>query len=104
MKRQCIRRIPMLGIRESAPPSGGPNPGVTTRGRDATKLLLDVLGNIEPYEACILEAERDGDLEVADLLRELRRQDLVRAREATRLLRRKLEAADGEVEKEKAAC
>jgi hypothetical protein len=104
MKRQCIRRMPRLGIRESAPPSGGPNPDVTTRGRDATELLLDVLRSIEPYEACILEAERDGDLEVADLLRELRRQDLVRAREATRLLRGELEAADEDVEKEKAAC
>jgi hypothetical protein len=37
-------------------------------------------------------------------LRELRRQDLVRAREATRLLRRDLEAVYGDVEKEKAAC
>lgn len=94
----------MLGIRESAPPPGGPNPGVTTRGRDATELLLNVLGSIKPYEACILEAELDGDLEVADFLRELRRQDLVRAREATRLLRRELEAACGDVGEEKAAC
>ena len=94
----------MLGIRESAPPPGGPNLGVTTRGRDATELLLNVLGSIKPYEACILEAERDGDLEVADFLRELRRQDLVRAREATRLLRRELEAACGDVGEEKAAC
>jgi hypothetical protein len=104
MKRQYVRRIPMLGIRESAPPPGGPNPGVTTRGRDATELLLNVLGSIKPYEACILEAERDGDLEVADFLRELRRQDLVRARKATRLLRRELEAACGDVGEEKAAC
>jgi hypothetical protein len=51
------------------------------------------LRSIEPYEACILEAERDGDVEVADFLRELRRQDLIRAREATRLLKRSLEAA-----------
>ena len=94
----------MLGIRESAPPPGGPNPGVTTRSRDATELLLNVLGSIKPYEACILEAEGDGDLEVADFLRELRRQDLVRAREATRLLRRELEAACGDVGEEKAAC
>ena len=94
----------MLGIRESAPPPGGPNLGVTTRGRDATELLLNVLGSIKPYEACILEAERDGDLEVADFLRELRRQDLVRAREATRLLRKELEAACGDVGEEKAAC
>src|ERR671917_2918637 len=94
MKRQRVRRIPMLGIRESAPPAGGPNPGVTTRGRDATELLLNVLGSIKPYEACILEAERDGDLEVADFLRELRRQDIARAREATRLLKRSLESAN----------
>ena len=61
--------------------------------RDVTELLLGVLRSIEPYEACILEAERDGDLEVAIFLRELRRQDIVRAREATRLLKRSLEAA-----------
>jgi hypothetical protein len=62
--------------------------------RDATEVLLGVLRSIEPYEACILEAERDGDLEVAAFLRELRRQDIVRAREATRLLRRYLERAN----------
>jgi hypothetical protein len=58
-----------------------------------TELLLGVLRSIEPYEACILEAEQDGDFEVAAFLRELRRQDLIRAREATRLLKRSLEAA-----------
>lgn len=92
----------MLEIRESASPTG--DPGLATRGRDATEVLLGVLGGIESYEACILEAERDGDLEVADFLRELRRQDLVRAREATRLLRRSLEAAYRDVEKERAVC
>ena len=92
----------MIETRESAPPEGSPS--VATRGRAATEVLLDVLGGIESYEACILEAERDGDLEVADFLRELRRQDLVRAREATRLLRRDLEAAYGDVEKEETAC
>ncbi len=92
----------MLEIRESASPKGGP--GVATRGRDATEVLLDVLGGIESYEACILEAERDGDLEVADFLRELRRQDLVRAREATRLLRRSLETMYESVGEETAAC
>jgi hypothetical protein len=61
--------------------------------RDVTELLLGVLRSIEPYEMCILEAERDGDLEVAAFLRELRRQDIVRAREATRLLKRSLEAS-----------
>ncbi len=94
----------MLEVRENAPPAGGPDPSLATRGRDATEVLMGVLGGIESYEACILEAERDGDLEVADFLRELRRQDLVRAREATRLLRRDLEAVYGDVEKEKAAC
>ncbi len=94
----------MLETRERSQPAGGPGPGVATRGRDATEVLLDVLGGIEPYEACILEAERDGDLEVADFLRELRRQDLVRAREATRLLRRDLEAVYGDLEEEKAVC
>jgi hypothetical protein len=94
----------MLEVRESAPPAGGQNPGLAIRGRDATEVLMGVLGGIESYEACILEAERDGDFEVADFLRELRRQDLARAREATRLLRRDLEAAYGDAEKEKAAC
>jgi hypothetical protein len=94
----------MLEVRESAPPAGGPDPGLAIRGRDATEVLMGVLGGIESYEACILEAERDGDLEVANFLRELRRQDLARAREATRLLRRDLEAAYGDAEKEKAAC
>ena len=98
----------MLEVRESAPPAGGPDPGLATslatRGRDATEVLMGMLGGIESYEACILEAERDGDLEVADFLRELRRQDLARAREAARLLRRHLEAVAGDVGKEKAAC
>jgi hypothetical protein len=70
-----------------------PDVAAGTGSRDVTELLLGVLRSIEPYEACILEAERDGDLEVAAVLRELRRQDLARAREATRLLRRSLEAA-----------
>jgi hypothetical protein len=94
----------MFKVRESAPRTGGPDPGVAARGRDATEILLGVLGGIESYEECILEAERDGDLEVADFLRELRRQDLVRAREAARLLRRDLEAAYGDIGKEQAAC
>ena len=64
-----------------------------TARRDVTEVLLGVLRSIEPYEACILEAERDGDFEVAAFLRELRRQDIVRAREATRLLKRSLERA-----------
>jgi hypothetical protein len=70
-----------------------PDPVSVTRSPDVTELLLGVLRSIEPYEACILEAEQDGDFEVAAFLRELRRQDLIRAREATRLLKRSLEAA-----------
>lgn len=94
----------MLETRESAPPAGGHDPDVATRGRDAAEVLLNVLGGIESYEACILEAERDGDFEVAAFLRELRRQDLARAREAARLLRRDIKAAYADVGKEKTAC
>ena len=83
----------MLYSRESHPRKVVPDPVSGTGSRDMTELLLGVLRSIEPYEACILEAERDGDYEVAAFLRELRRQDLVRAREATRLLKRSLEAA-----------
>ena len=83
----------MLDSRESSPPVAVPDPVSVTRSPDVTELLLGVLRSIEPYEACILEAEQDGDFEVAAFLRELRRQDLIRAREATRLLKRSLEAA-----------
>ncbi len=83
----------MLDSRESSPPEVVPDPVSITESRDVTELLLGVLRSIEPYEACILEAEQDGDFEVAAFLRELRRQDLIRAREATRLLKRSLEAA-----------
>jgi len=83
----------MLESRESSPPMAVPDPVSVTVSRDVTELLLGVLRSIEPYEACILEAEQEGDFEVAAFLRELRRQDLIRAREATRLLRRSLEAA-----------
>src|ERR687898_680528 len=83
----------MLESRESSPPVAVPDPVSVTASRDVTELLLGVLRSIEPYEACILEAEHDGDFEVAAFLRELRRQDLIRAREATRLLKRSLEAA-----------
>jgi hypothetical protein len=92
-KRGYARRIEMLDSRESSPPVAVPDPVSITRSRDVTELLLGVLRSIEPYEACILEAEQDGDLEVAAFLRELRRRDLIRAREATRLLKRSLEAA-----------
>ena len=83
----------MLDSRESSPPVAVPDPVSVTESRDVTELLLGVLRSIEPYEACILEAEQDGDFEVAAFLRELRRQDLIRAREATRLLKRSVEAA-----------
>ena len=87
----------MLDSRESSPPVVIPDPVSVTESHDVTELLLGVLKSIEPYEACILEGERDGDFEVAAFLRELRRQDLVRAREATRLLRRSLEGANTNV-------
>jgi len=75
-------------------PAGGSDSVTRTERRDVTEVLLGVLRSIEPYEACILEAERDRDFEVAAFLRELRRQDIVRAREATRLLKRSLEKAN----------
>ena len=83
----------MLDTRKSSPPAAVPDTVPNTESRDVTQLLLGVLRSIEPYEACILEAERDGDFEVALFLRELRRQDLIRAMEATRLLKSSLEAA-----------
>lgn len=88
----------MLDTRKSSPPARVADTVPDTVSRGVTELLLDVLRSIEPYEVCILEAERDGDFEVAAFLRELRRQDIVRAREATRLLKRSLETADvGEI-------
>jgi hypothetical protein len=92
-KLEYSRRIEMLDSRESSLPVAVSDPVSTTESRDVTELLLGVLKSIEPYEACILEAEQDGDFEVAAFLRELRRQDLIRAREATRLLKRSLEGA-----------
>jgi hypothetical protein len=84
----------MLQTRKSSPPAGVPDALTGTARHDVTEVLLGVLRSIEPYEACILEAERDGDFEVAAFLRELRRQDIARAREATRLLKRSLERAN----------
>ena len=81
----------MLKIRANSQRQVDPEAVPNTVGRDVTEILLDVLRSIEPYEACILEAERDGDFEVAAFLRELRRQDIFRAREATRLLKRSLD-------------
>jgi hypothetical protein len=90
----------MLKSRGSSPWQTVPDAAPNTVGRDVTEILLGVLRSIEPYEACILEAERDGDLEVAAFLRELRRQDLVRASEATRLLKRSLDVYRVNVAKE----
>ena len=87
----------MLETRKSSPPARVADALTDTAHGDVTEVLLGVLRSIEPYEACILEAERDGDLEVAAFLRELRRQDIVRAREATRLLKRSLERAEASV-------
>jgi len=83
----------MPSSRENSLPAAVPDTVPKTESRDVAELLLGMLRSIEPYEACILEAERDGDFEVAAFLRELRRQDLIRAREAIRLLKRSLEAA-----------
>ena len=71
-----------------------------TRGGALTDFLLDVLESAESYDAHILQAEREEDPELAEFLRELRRQDLVRTREVTRLLRRPYEDAWEEVGKE----
>ena len=87
----------MLETRKSSPPARVPDALTDTERRDVTEVLLGVLRSIEPYEACILEAESDGDFEVAAFLRELRRQDIVRAREATRLLKRSLEGVNANV-------
>jgi len=84
----------MLEIRKNSTPARVPDALTDTARHDVTEVLLGVLRSIEPYEACILEAERDGDFEVVAFLRELRRQDIVRAREATRLLKRSLDRAN----------
>ena len=89
----------MLETRKSSPPARVSDVLSDMASRDVTEVLLGVLRSIEPYEACILEAERDGDFEVAAFLRELRRQDIVRAKEATRLLKRSLERANVNVAK-----
>ena len=87
----------MLETRKSSPPARVPDALTDSERHDVTEVLLGVLRSIEPYEACILEAERDGDFEVAAFLCELRRQDIVRAREATRLLKRSLDRANANV-------
>lgn len=55
---------------------------------DVREFLMDVLDSARSYDAPIREAEREGDIELTNFLRELRRQDLARIGEAARLLRR----------------
>ena len=83
-------------------PTGEAPPRTATRTRDGelTDFLLDVLESAESYDAHILQAERDEDPELAAFLHELRRQDLVRTREVTRLLRRPYGEPWGEMGKE----
>lgn len=91
----------MLYAEREGPPRGAPSrPAARTRGVGLTDFLLDVLESAESYDAHILRAERDEDVELAAFLRELRRQDLVRTQEVTRLLRRPYEEAWGDSEKE----
>ena len=91
----------MLHARREGPPGEAP-PRIAPRTRDGdlTDFLLEVLESAECYDAHILQAERDEDPELAAFLRELRRQDLVRTREVTRLLRRPYGETWGEMGKE----
>jgi hypothetical protein len=91
----------VLHARREGPPRGAPSrTAARTRGGALTDFLLDVLESAESYDAHILQAEREEDPELAAFLRELRRQDLVRTREVTRLLRRPYEGTWGEMDKE----
>ncbi len=91
----------MLHARREGPPGEAPlRPAARIRDGELTDFLLDVLGSAESYDAHILQAERDEDPELAAFLRELRRQDLVRTREVTRLLRRPYGETWGEMGKE----
>ena len=91
----------MLQARREGPPGEAPSrPAARTRDGALTDFLLEVLESAESYDAHILRAERDGDPELAAFLRELRRQDLVRTREVTRLLRRPYGETWGEMGKE----
>ena len=91
----------MLNTRREGPPREAPSrPAARSRDGALTEFLLDVLESAESYDAHILQAERDEDPELAAFLRELRRQDLVRTREVTRLLRRPYGDAWGEMGKE----
>ena len=91
----------MLHARREGPPGEAPpRPAARTRDGELTDFLLDVLESAESYDAHILQAERDEDPELAAFLHELRRQDLVRTRKVTRLLRRPYGETWGEMEKE----
>jgi len=91
----------VLNTRREGPPREAPSrPAARTRDGALTEFLLDVLESADSYNAHILQAEREEDPELAAFLRELRRQDLVRTREVTRLLRRPYEDAWGEMGKE----
>ena len=91
----------MLNTRREGPPREAPSrPAARTRDGALTEFLLDVLKSADSYNAHILQAEREEDPELTAFLRELRRQDLVRTREVTRLLRRPYEDAWGEMGKE----
>jgi hypothetical protein len=86
--------------RDGPPGKTPPRPAARTRDGELTEFLLDILKSAESYDTHILQAERDEDPELAAFLHELRRQDLVRTREVTRLLRRPFGEAWGEMEKE----
>jgi len=91
----------VIHARRGGPPKEAPpRPAARTRDGALTDFLLEVLESAESYDAHILQAERDEDPELAAFLRELRRQDLVRTREVTRLLRRPYGGVWGEVGKE----
>lgn len=77
---------------------------VRTRDPRVSDLLLDVLESVESYDAHILEAEKNEDLELAAFLRELRRQDLVRSTGIVRLLRRSREGESEGIGEEAGAC
>ena len=79
----------MLEIRteEQTPRTARPDFG-RTMTPSVREFLMDVLGSAKSYDPPIQEAERDGDVELINFLRELRRQDLARIGEVARLLRR----------------
>lgn len=79
----------MLRIRREESPVGPARSVAAPAATSGTvEFLLEVLGSARSYDAHIRQAERDGDAELAQFLRDLQRQDLARIREATRLLRR----------------